>query len=88
MFFDEKLTELAAMTTISTTMAQARGSSGAAVSTKKQISPIVSRTVWTRPNWTIEEIQKIFDAVVEAELGLQRVHPNRVGPRISSCQSK
>ena len=50
MFFDEKLTELAAMMTISTTMAHAARFERRSNSTKKQISPIVSRAVWTRPN--------------------------------------
>ena len=58
MFFDEKLTELAAMTTISSTIAHAARLERRSSSTKKQTSPIVSRTVWMRPNWTMEEIQK------------------------------
>ena len=50
MFFDEKLTELAAMMMTRSKMAHAAGLERRSNSMKKQISPIVSRMVWTRPN--------------------------------------
>ena len=78
MFFDEKLTELAAMMTISTTMAHATGFERRSSSTKKQISPIVSMTVWTKSELDDGGDPEVFDAVIEAELRLQRIHPNRV----------
>ena len=58
MFFDEKLTELAAMTMMSSTIAHTVRLERRSNSTKKQISPIVSRAVWMMPNCTMLDIQK------------------------------
>ena len=55
---DEKLTELAAIVTMSRTIAHTAGLERLIISTKKQTSPIVSRTVGMMPNCTMEEIQK------------------------------
>ena len=58
MFFDEKLTELAAMTRTSKTIAHAAPLARCRISANRPTNPMVSRVVWIRPNWTMQEIQK------------------------------
>jgi hypothetical protein len=79
MFFDEKLTELAAMMTISSTMAHAAG-----LERRSNLDEKADQS--DRQQDGVDEAElddggnpEVFDAVVEAELRLQRIHPNRVG---------
>ena len=58
MFFDEKLTELAATMTISTIIAHAAPLARCSISANRAIKPTVSRMVWMMPNCTTHEIQK------------------------------
>src|SRR5207249_2324967 len=58
MFFDEKLTELAATMMMSRMIAHTAWLERRSNSTKKQTSPIVRTTVWMTPNCTTLEIQK------------------------------
>ncbi len=58
MFFDEKLTELAAIIRMSKMIAQTAGTDRRMISVNSPINPTVSSVVWMMPNWTIEETQK------------------------------